>query len=85
MNTHEAIREMIDRSGLSQRAVSMELGHSPNWVNSTLQISGSSTCNTMAAIGCVTGYKLVLVPRDAHIPVGSLVIDPPSGDDALGG
>lgn len=78
MNANEAIREMIDRSGLSQRAVSMELGHSPNWVNSTLQTTGSSTCNTMAAIGRVTGYKLVLVPEDSPLPVGSLVIEPPS-------
>lgn len=78
MNTNEAIRTMVEESGYSQRALSVELGHSATWLSSTLHRPGDSECGTMAAIGRVTGYKLVLVPEDSPLPVGSLVIEPPS-------
>lgn len=76
MDTNEAIRTMIDYSGYSQRAVSVELGRSPNWISATLQRPGSSECSTVASIGRVTGYTLALIPSNRQLPADSLVIDP---------
>ncbi len=78
MNTNEAIRTMVEESGYSHRALSVELGHSATWLSSTLHRPGDSECGTVAAIARIAGYSLVLVPRNRPLPVGSLVIDPPS-------
>lgn len=73
MQTFEAIRAMLGASGKSQRGVSIELGRTHNWLNSTLGIAQDTKAGTLAAIAKVCGYELQLVNRDTG---DVLTIDP---------
>ncbi len=76
MDTNDAMRALVARSGLSMRAVSMDMGRSPTWLSTTLGRDGSSEAAIVAELADVCGYSLVLVPsRD--VPPGAIVIDPP--------
>lgn len=79
MNENEAIRTMLDRSGLSQTRASLMMGKSPSWLSASLAHSGCGA-STLARIADVCGYELALVPKGG-VPDGGLVIDPrPKGE-----
>ena len=80
MNTNGAMREIVNRAGISQRAASERMGRSPNWLGATLARQGSSEAVTLASLASACGYALVLVPKDA-VDGSMLVIDPPSRED----
>lgn len=76
MDTNDAMRSLLIRSDLSQRAASLAMGRSPNYLGTALAKQGSSSAAIVAELADVCGYSLVLVPsRD--VPPGAIVIDPP--------
>ena len=76
VDTHEAMRSMVARAGLSMRAASIEMGRSPTWLSTTLGRPGSSEAATVAELARVCGYSLALVPP-ADLPPSAIEIDPP--------
>ena len=75
METNDAMRAMVARSGLTSRGVSVAAGRSPSWLSATLARPGDSAAGVLAAIAAPCGYALALVPSD-RVPGGALVIDP---------
>lgn len=78
MDSCEAMREIVGRSGMSYRAVSEAMGHYPTWLSSTLHKDVSSKADTLARLCDVCGYSLAAMPR-ADVPEGAIVIDPAEG------
>lgn len=76
MDTNEAMRALVARSGLSMRAASLEMGRSPTWLSTTVGREGSSEAAIVAELAHVCGYTLCAVP-DRDVPGSALVIDPP--------
>ena len=76
LDTNEAMRALVARSGLSMRAASLEMGRSPTWLSTTVGREGSSEAAIVAELADVCGYSLVLVPS-REVPQGAIVIDPP--------
>ena len=78
MDSCDAMREIVARSGMSYRAVSEGMGHYPTWLSSTLHKNVSSKADTLASLCDVCGYALAAMPR-ADVPDGAIVIDPAEG------
>lgn len=72
MKTSEAIRHMIDESGISCRSLSASIGRSPTFVSTTLAKDSTPRADTLAAMADAMGYELVLRGRGEEIR-----IDPP--------
>lgn len=63
MRTSDAIAHIIERSGKSRSAISIELRKSRNFITSSFSQSGgdwSPQADTLAAIARACGYSLVL-------------------------
>ena len=81
MNTSQAARAVLNTSGMSARAVSSALGKSQNYISSLIsqaeRMNADMGASTVASIGDVCGYALVLVPREELKSLESAVmIDP---------
>lgn len=63
MKTFDAIKLMLKECGKSQRAVSLEMGRTQNWLNSTLLIAKDSKAGTLAHIADICGFDLLLRSR----------------------
>lgn len=79
MDTHEAIRAMMEGSRISGRALSVAMGKHPNFVSSTLTKGSVPRVDTLARMADVMGYRLVLEGRGERIP-----IDPPAPEGGEG-
>lgn len=75
MNSSDALRAMVDRSGLSMRAASVASGRSPEFISGTVSRGSSPTLATAAELAAACGYALAFVPT-GDVPHGALVIDP---------
>ncbi|NPD30537.1 hypothetical protein HLV37_01395 [Eggerthellaceae bacterium zg-1084] len=69
MNIRECIQLMIDRSGMSARALSTSIGRSPGFITNSLSQNASMRFDTFAAIASATGYRVMLVGRDEEVEV----------------
>lgn len=76
MDTCEAVRQMINRSGRSQYDVSAAIGRSPAYISATLARGSDLQGGTLARIADACGYDLQLVKRDGGEVLGR--IDPPT-------
>ena len=80
MDTIEAIRQVVSRTGKSNRAVSELMGRSPGFINSVIEQSkrkgGGVNSSTLANVANACGCKLAFVPRES-LPDDAIVIDPP--------
>lgn len=72
MNVLGAIKKMIANSGKSARAVSVEMGKSPNYMGATLAKVSDIGAANVARVAKACGYELILKGHGEEIP-----IDPP--------
>ena len=75
MDTTSAVRAMVQRSGMSARAVSQAAGRTPDYLGSILYRGSSPSLATAADLAAPCGYAVALVPV-ADLPPSALVIDP---------
>lgn len=73
MHVHDVVSTMVNSTGTSRRAVSVQCGHVPTWLTAVLQRE-SMQVDTLAQVATVCGYRLCCVPSDA-VPCDALVID----------
>lgn len=64
MSVTDAIAEVLDRSGYSQRELSGTLGMSESYLSSLLYRKSSPTVARLIRVCDVLGYDVVLEPRD---------------------
>lgn len=76
MDSASAVRAMVQRSGMSARAVSQAAGRSPDYLGSILYRGSSPSLSTAAELAAPCGYSLAFVPT-ASLPADALPIDPP--------
>lgn len=69
MDTSDAIREMIARSGKSARALSAEMGKSPSYLGTTLAKGSDVSAANLARLADRCGYELVLMGNDEKIKI----------------
>lgn len=78
METVDALQKMIQSTGESNRAVSVAMGRSANYVNSAIEQSkrkgGGLNSLTLANAADVCDYALALVPKD-DLPDSAITID----------
>lgn len=77
MDTNNAIRAVVKRSGMSLRAASTAMGKSVNYICATLARPGSVEAASLASLAAVCGHAVCLVPLE-DVPPSALVIDPPA-------
>lgn len=59
-----ALREAAARAGVSLYRISLDTGHSRQYVNATITKGSTPQCDTMARMLGVCGYSLVAIPTD---------------------
>lgn len=75
MQVDEAIRLLIEHSGQSARAVSLELGHAEAWARLTAGPGRDPKTGTLADVADVAGVDVALVDRATGETLGT--IEPP--------
>lgn len=60
MTPTEALREMLDRSGMSMYALSKAMGKSRNYIGNTLKQGSDLGASGLAEMASHMGFKLVL-------------------------
>lgn len=75
MQVDEALRLLIEHSGRSGRAVSVELGHTPTWASVSVQPGRDPKTGTLADVADVAGVDVALVDRATGETIGT--IEPP--------
>ena len=63
MNTHEAMRAMLERSGMTSYRVSVGIGRHSSYISTMLRRGSVPSADLLARIADVCGYDLRLVPR----------------------
>lgn len=63
MTSLEAVREMLEASGMSPYRVSLALGRSPNYISGMLRRGSVPSADLLAKIAGACGYELRLCPR----------------------
>ena len=81
MDSSDALRAMVSRSGQSMRSVSVAAGRSPEFISGTVSRGSSPTLATAADLAAPCGYSLAFVPVD-DVPPTALVIDAARPRDA---
>lgn len=70
MDAKNLIRYMVDNSDKSQRAISAEMGKSPNYLGASMAQGSSPTLDTVARVARVTGCRLFLEDADGNrVPI----------------
>ena len=64
MNTLEALRAMLDRSGVTPYQAAKDIGRGSSFVSSMFWRGSVPSADLLAKIAGVCGYKLVLTPAD---------------------
>lgn len=75
MRTDEALRLLIEHSGRSGRALSVELGHAPTWASVAVQPGRIPRLDTLAAVADIAGVDVVLRDRKTGEELGT--VEPP--------
>jgi transcriptional regulator with XRE-family HTH domain len=78
MDVQQAMRAMVDASGMTHRQISARLGRYDSYVSQLLTRTSVPGADTVASIARACGYRLELVPMRGGAP---LVIGD-DGDDA---
>lgn len=64
MDTIDAVRQMVDGSGLTHRQIARQLGRYDTWVSQILTRGRDPQVSTLADVAQACGYRLQLVPMD---------------------
>lgn len=75
MQVDTCIKHLIAHSGKSYRAVSAQLGKSPNWAGVTAQPGRDPKLSTVADVANAAGVDVALIDRTSGDLIA--VIDPP--------
>lgn len=78
MDAMQALRTMIEASGLTHRQVARRLGRYDAYVSQVLTRTTNPATDTLASIARACGYRLELVPIDegaASIAIGDALPD----------
>lgn len=75
MRVDQSLRLLIEHSGRSARAVSVDLGHTPTWASVSTQPGRDPKLGTVADVADVAGVDVVLIDRKTGERLGA--IDPP--------
>lgn len=70
----KAFREVMKRTGFSQKSLSERLGVSQNALNNRLS-RNNITVNKLAEMSKEVGYKVALIPYDVIMPEGFYEIE----------
>ena len=68
MDGHDALREIVTRSGLTHRQIESRLHRSSGYIGQALS-RPKPGCDTLAEIARTCGYRLELVPMDGSDPI----------------
>lgn len=63
MSSLEAIRAMLERSGLTAYRVAVRLGRHSSYLSTMLRRGSVPSADLLAKIASACGYSLLLVPR----------------------
>lgn len=77
MKPSEVLPTIVDRSGLSKRALSIAIGRSPSFVASTIFKDSILKLDTLTLIADACGYDVKLEKRDG---TEVIEVDPPVDD-----
>lgn len=76
MKSTEIIAELLRRTpGVSTEALARELGTAPNTIR-RLKWRQLHTLHGFAHILTAFGFRLAVIPEDAELPEGSIIVDP---------
>ena len=64
MDTLQALRLMLDRSGATAYRVAVAIGRKPNYVSGMLRRGSVPSADLLAKIAAACGYSLRLVPQN---------------------
>ena len=83
MDALQALREIVDGSGLTHRQIARRLGRYDSFVSQTLSRSATPQLDTLIDVAHTCGYDLMLVPRDGGkaISIGDDDADDVATDD----
>lgn len=73
MTSTDAVRSMLEASGLTSYRVSVALGRHSSYVATMLRRGSRPSGDLLARVAAACGYRLQLVPLDGGGPV--LVVD----------
>ena len=79
MESKEALRYIIGRSGKPKTKISLELGKTSGYINAYLSIGRTPGMDVFASIADVCGYDLLLVNRETG---ETIPIDPTGQDES---
>ena len=79
MQADSVIRALVERSGMSYRAMSAALGKSPNWAGVTAQRGRVPKLDTVAAVADACGYDVDIIERETGEELGRIE-PPPRGE-----
>ena len=74
MQPRNVIPTIVSSSGKSMQSISLAIGRTRTYINSTIQNRSISHVDTVAAVADVCGYDLLLRKRDDGTEI---IIDPP--------
>lgn len=69
MRSTDAVRLMIDRSGLTCYRVAMGLDRHSSYVSTMLRRGSVPSADLLARIARICGYRLELIPDDGGEPI----------------
>ena len=75
MQVDQAIRLLIDHSGLSARTVSAKLGRSPAWAGLTAGPGRDPKTGTLVDVADLAGCDVAIIDRETGERIGT--IEPP--------
>ena len=77
MEVADAMRKMVDESGLTRSQISARMGRYDSYISQLLTRPSVPGADTVAAVAHACGYRLALVPMDGGdtIPIGDASTD----------
>ena len=75
MQLDAVIRYLLDHSGVSDRAASAALGHSPAWAGLTAQPGRDPKLSTVCSVADLAGVDIALIDRETGEELGR--VEPP--------
>lgn len=77
MRTIDLLKNLIEKSpNWTQNKVGNEIGVSSQNMSNRMNLKGAPKTDFVAKVLDALGYRLVVVPKGANLPQGSIVIDP---------
>lgn len=72
MRTRDYIEHMMNRAGMSARALSLAIGRSQNFVTNSIKQNSSIRLDTFVEVARKTGYRVLLRGRGEEIEIGGV-------------